>query len=135
MPELISDLDELFHLLNPYLHEGTFAYSSVPIGTDLSAISVVGTFREEEGLTIILEESEAENAGFPILFRAAWITFTVSSAFEAIGMTAAFSTALGNAGISCNVVAGARHDHVFVPIDRGGDAMDVLRHLSRSGPQ
>ena len=42
-----------------------------------------------------------------VLFRAAWISLTVHSDLEAVGLTAAFSTALGQAGVSCNVVAGA----------------------------
>lgn len=128
----ISDLKTLLRSLNPHLHDGVYAYSSVTFDTDLNSVSLVGTFREDEGLTIILAESEAEKAGFPILFRAAWITLTVNSALEAIGLTAAFSTALSNAGISCNVVAGARHDHIFVPFERSNDAMIVLRNLSRS---
>ncbi|MDX2193026.1 MAG: hypothetical protein NW201_06710 [Gemmatimonadales bacterium] len=33
------------------------------------------------------------------------------------------------AGIRCNVVAGTRHDHLFVPADRATDAMEVLRAL------
>ncbi|MFT3743367.1 MAG: ACT domain-containing protein [Pyrinomonadaceae bacterium] len=131
MTSPISDLKTLLRSLDPHLHDGVYVYSSVPFDTDLSSVPVIGTFREDEGLTIILAESDAEKAGFPILFRAAWITLTVNSSFEAIGMTAAFSTALGNAGISCNVVAGALHDHVFVPIERAEDAMFVLSELSR----
>lgn len=131
MTKPISDLKTLLRSLNPYLHDGVYVYSSVPFDTDLSAVPVIGTFREDEGLTIILAESDAERAGLPILFRAAWITLTVHSSFEAIGMTAAFSAALGSAGISCNVVAGALHDHVFVPIERAEDAMFVLSELGR----
>jgi hypothetical protein len=49
-----------------------------------------------------------------------------------VGLTAAFSTALGQAGISCNVVAGIHHDHVFVPVEQAQMAMDVLDALQRS---
>ena len=48
---------------------------------------------------------------------------------HAVGFTAAFSAALGDAGISCNVFAGAYHDHVFVPFDQGERAVAVLREL------
>ncbi len=128
----ISDLKTLLRSLDPHLHDGVYAYSSVPFDTDLSSISVIGTFREAEGRTIILAESDAAKAGLPILFRAAWITLTVSSSLEAIGLTAAFSAALANAGISCNVVAGAFHDHVFVPIERASDAMVVLCEMGET---
>ena len=50
--------------------------------------------------------------------RFAWITLGVESPLTAVGLTAAVSTALAEAGIACNVVAAMRHDHVFVPFDR-----------------
>jgi hypothetical protein len=63
------------------------------------------------------------------VFRAAWITLTVHSDLEAVGLTAAVSVALGAAGISCNVVAGTYHDHLFVPAQKAADAMAALRKL------
>jgi uncharacterized protein len=36
---------------------------------------------------------------------------------------------LGDAGISCNVVAAAFHDHIFVPIEKADLAMKVLQDL------
>lgn len=58
-------------------------------------------------------------------------TLSVNSDLEAIGLTAASSAALGKAGISCNVVAGVNHDHIFVPIEQAGLAMQVLRALQK----
>ena len=131
MAEPISDLSILLRTLEPHLHAGVYVYSSVPVDTDLSGLDVIGTFRETEGLSIILPEHDALGAGFPILFRAAWITLTVTSALGASGLTAAVSTSLADAGISCNIVAGASHDHLFVPIERAGDAMAVIVELSK----
>lgn len=129
MTKPIKDLQELLRSLKPHLHDGVYVYTSVPFDTDLSSAAAIATFRENEGLTVILAESDAEKAGFPILFRAAWITLTVHSSFEAIGLTAAFSSALADAAISCNVMAGAFHDHVFVPIDRAAEVMEILSEL------
>jgi len=70
--------------------------------------------------------------GLPIAFTAAWITLTVHSDLAAVGLTATFSQALGQAGISCNVVAGVHHDHLFVPVDAAQSAMDTLQTLSRA---
>lgn len=61
---------------------------------------------------------------------AAWITLRVHSALDAVGLTAAVSLALTDAGLSCNVVAGFHHDHVFVPYDRAAQAVDVLKALA-----
>ncbi|MEC9431149.1 MAG: ACT domain-containing protein, partial [Pseudomonadota bacterium] len=58
------------------------------------------------------------------------ITCEVHSSLEAVGMTAAMSTALGKAGISANVVAAYYHDHIFVPAEKVGLAIDVLTSLS-----
>jgi len=131
MTEPISDLKTMLATLEPRLHEGVYVYSSVPADTDLSAIPVIGMFRESAGITVILSEPDAVAAGFPVLFRARWITLSVSSALNAVGFTSAFSSVLRDAGISCNVVAGAYHDHLFVPVDEAEKAMAVLRDLSQ----
>ena len=52
-------------------------------------------------------------------------------ALDAVGLTAAVSTALADAGLSCNVMAGYHHDHLLVPADRGAEAIAVLSDLSR----
>ena len=124
----ISDLAELLRTLEPVLHERVFAFATVP---DLGRLAVVATFREVEGLSVIVEEGEAERAGLTILFRARWITLSVDSDLRAVGLTAAVAGALGEAGIACNVVAAARHDHLFVPVERAGEAVACLRELQR----
>ena len=56
-------------------------------------------------------------------------TLRVHSALEAVGLTAAVAQALVRNGISCNVVAGFHHDHLFVPhadASRARDALDML---------
>jgi hypothetical protein len=131
MSEPVSDLAALLGSLEPVLNDGVYVYCVVPHDTDIGDLSPVATVREPEGLTLILREEEARHARLPALFRAAWITLTVHSGLGAVGLTAAFSGALGRAGISCNVVAGAAHDHVFVPVDHAARALDVLRRLQQ----
>ena len=90
---------------------------------------------EPEGRTLVLPRQRADELGLPYEFVAAWITLHVHSALDAVGLTAAFATALTAEGISANVVAGYFHDHLFVPEDRADDAMRALRRLSRGGEQ
>jgi len=39
------------------------------------------------------------------------------------------SAALAASSIGCNVVAGAHHDHLFVPFDRAAEALAILGAL------
>jgi uncharacterized protein len=131
MAHSIGDLKLLLQTLEPTLNSGVYAYCSVPFNANLSKTVPLATFRELEGLTVVLEESVAIAANFKVLFRAAWITLRVQSDLQAVGLTAAFASALGAAGISCNVIAAAFHDHIFVPIEDAQAAMAVLIKLQK----
>ncbi|HEX5687552.1 MAG TPA: ACT domain-containing protein [Ideonella sp.] len=131
MNQAISSLTTLLRSMEPMLHDGVYAYCVVPSDADTSALTPVVTVRESEGLTVVVPAAQAEQCGLAVLFRAAWITLTVHSDLQAVGLTAAFSGALGMAGISCNVVAGAFHDHIFVPEEQAPQALDVLRALQQ----
>ena len=127
----ISDLGEILRSLQPVLNDGVYVYLSVPDDFDLTGLNVIGTFRETEGLSVIIDERDAQKTGHDVLFRAAWITLSVRSDLQAVGLTAAFASALGKAGISCNVVAAACHDHIFVPVELADEAMKVLIRLQQ----
>ena len=90
------------------------------------------TIQETEGPTYIVTVADAEAAGVPVEFRAAWLTITVHTALEGVGLTAALSRALADAGIACNVLAGYHHDHLLVPYDRADAAEAVLAALRRA---
>jgi len=128
----ISNLDSILRSLEPSLDPAVYAYVSVQRSEVLRSVAVYASVREPEGLSAVILESDAALLGLPILFRASWITLTVRSDLHAVGLTAVVSGALAAAGISCNVVAGASHDHLFVPEERAPQAMDVLRRLQRA---
>lgn len=122
------DLAVLRANASPILHPAPVAIATIAGGEVPEALraQIIGTFREAEGLTLYLDLAVAEAAGLTIVFRAAWITFDVHSDLEAVGFTAVFAQALASRGIAANVVAGAFHDHIFVPLDRAQDAMAAL---------
>jgi hypothetical protein len=86
------------------------------LGPDAFAI-----VREDEGLCVIRAAPDGEWAR---------ISLGVHSNLEAVGLTAALSRRLAEAGLSANVVAGLRHDHIFVWWDRREEALELLKGLS-----
>ena len=131
MSEPVSDLAELLRTLRPVLNDGNYVFASLPHDADSGALEPLATFRENEGVTVVVEEERARLAGLRVLFRAAWITLTVHSDLQAVGLTAAVAGALTRANISCNIIAAAHHDHVFVPAESARAAIDALQALQR----
>jgi len=123
-------LATLLRSMSPQLNDGDYVFCTLADGRIPEGCEVIGSFREQEGLTLIVERQQAEQAGLAFEYVAAWITLNVHSALEAVGLTAAFATALGKAGISCNVIAGYYHDHLFVGRADAERAMTVLRQLA-----
>ena len=126
-----TDLSQLLAVMEPALADGAFVYASVP-ADDLAAHlprGPIGLFREEEGITLILPAERAGGLAASPPMR--MITLTVHSSLEAVGLTAAFATALTQEGISANVVAGYYHDHIFVPERDAERALEALQALSR----
>jgi len=91
-----------------------------------------GWFREDEGVSLIVEREAAATRGFDVSLPMKRIVLEVHSALDGVGLTAAVASALAAEGIPCNVVAAFRHDHVFVPSERAGRAMEVLDALAIS---
>jgi len=125
-----TDLRELLKTMRPVLNEGEYVFCSIPVGKAIDLDLVIGSFKEKEGTTVILDKVKADNLGLPYTYVAVWITLTVHSSLEAVGLTAAFATALASADISCNVVAANYHDHIFVAKHDAKSAMSILKDLS-----
>ncbi|MBU1568183.1 MAG: ACT domain-containing protein [Proteobacteria bacterium] len=132
MNHSVADLYLLLRTMEPRLNPGVYTFVCTQDPEALKGIDVVAMVREPEGVSAVLLESDAVALGLSVMFRAEWITLTVQSDLQAVGLTAAFSKALGDAQISCNVVAGVWHDHIFVPAGRGEDALAVLRNLQKN---
>jgi uncharacterized protein len=128
----INDLPTLLRSMQPVLNDGCFVFTTIAHESSIPLEKVVAMIREREGISLVLREGDAIAAQLPIHFRAAWITLNVHSDLQAVGLTAAFAKALAHAGLSCNVVAGTFHDHIFVPFDSAARAMRALVSLSSS---
>jgi uncharacterized protein len=129
----IRDLRRLLAELRPVRQPGRYVFTTVT-GPPPPGLAPVMTFTENEGLTLILAQDAADAAGLPYDLVTAWITLTVSSALDAVGLTAAVAVALADAGLSCNVVAATHHDHLFVPEPAAAAALAVLRNLATPAP-
>jgi len=125
-----KDLDKLLKTMKPKHNFGDYVFSVVDNLENIDLKDIVLIFKEPEGNTIIIEKDLADSLNLQYSFIAAWITLTVHSSLEAVGLTAAFSSALARAGISCNVVAGYYHDHIFVDKKDITKAMEILNKLS-----
>jgi len=123
-----TDLERMLATLDVERRPGTFAF--VTGDHPAFAASAVASVRETEAMTWVVPTEIAMEVGLDVDFEAAWLTLTVHSALEAVGLTAAFSAVLADAGIPCNVLAGYHHDHLLVPVDRADDATRLLRSLA-----
>jgi uncharacterized protein len=127
-----TNLSILIKNMHPLLNEGEYVFCSFPHNTDINFNKILFYFKEKEGLTIVTEKSYADEQSYAYSSTFAWITLQVHSALEAVGLTAAFSQALAEHQISCNVVAGFYHDHIFVQYPLAQHAVDVLKKLSKT---
>ncbi len=129
-----TDLEKLLAFLQPKLLDGNFVFCStfdMP-KESVMALSPVATYREQEGMSLILTESAARSAGFDVsaLFRC--ITLSVHSSLDAVGLTAAVAGKLASNNISANMVAAYYHDHVYVPAAKAEQALELLSEFQKS---
>lgn len=125
-----TNLSALLASLSPRLNPGRFVFCSVLQPSTAQLAAALGSFRESEGTTLILAHEEAERLGLTYDYLAAWITLEVHSSLAAVGLTAAFARVLAAEGISCNVIAGFHHDHLFVADGAATRAMAALQRLA-----
>lgn len=127
------DLNALIATMNPALSPETFVFTTTSAPTPEALEAAVMTFREDEGLTLILPRGAAEAAGLSHAFPCRMITLKVHSALEAVGFIAAVAARLAQIGMGANAVAAYHHDHIFVPEDRAEEALAALRALASGG--
>ncbi len=126
-----TDLATMLARLGAERRPGVFTYAAL-VDPDPTLVALAQAVVVEDDLTtLVLPAEQAREAGLRVELELAWLTITVQSSLEAVGLTAAFARVLGEAGIPCNVLAGWHHDHVLVPVDRADEA---IRLLTAPGP-
>lgn len=130
-----TNLQTLLSSMQPLLQQADYVFCTVKEDVlDLNeslALHPIATFREEEGLTLVLEKSaaDAKNFVYESVFKC--ITLTVHSSLDAVGLTAVVATKLAEHDISANVIAAYYHDHIFVQVEKAQAAMLALKSFQR----
>ncbi|SDC20008.1 ACT domain-containing protein [Ruegeria marina] len=130
-----TDLEILLQSLSARLVDGIHVFVSLEDGAVPGGLRPRMMFREAEGTTLILLQSEAEVQGLDYEFPCRMITLEVHSSLAAVGFIARIATELARRGMGVNPVSGFYHDHLFVPDGREEEAMRVLAEIARGAAQ
>ena len=127
-----TNLTTLLRSMQPHLWEHPLIFCSVdPVTYDHLEVTPVGMFREQEGVTLIVDQQQADRARLPYTDLWACITLNIHSSLTAVGFIAAISSELAAAGLSVNPVSAYYHDHLFVLWAERERALQVLRKFNR----
>jgi hypothetical protein len=127
------DLGTLLRSMEPNLSDEEYVFVSMD-ESQLAELNIdpLLTFKEKEGVTLILDRTTADSHSLGYLATWSLITLSVHSDLEAIGFIARVASELAKEGISVNVVSAYYHDHLFVPYDEGQEALEILQGLSEN---
>lgn len=141
MFRFVKNLRALLAGISPKKEPGEFYFVSIPHGrrSDAQSSKIIGSFKEKEGMTYIVEKGElgafSKIQGARVSSPYSLITLDVYSDLASIGFIAAVSKALANRGVSVNVVSAYCHDHLLVPVKDTKRAMSILRRISKESAE
>jgi hypothetical protein len=126
-----TNLKVLLKSMNPILNKDEYVFLSLDDFSLISPNEILMSFREEAGkTTLIIRKELADSLRLSYEAVFSWISLKVHSSLVATGFTGAFAKALAEEQISCNVVAGFYHDHLFVLSSDTAKALKVLTKLA-----
>jgi hypothetical protein len=126
-----TDLDKMLSGLRPLLLDGDFVFCTIAGASliDVAHLNPLATYQEQEGLSLLLEQGQADAAAYEYHGVFKGITLTVHSSLDAVGLTAAVASKLAKFDIPANMVAAHYHDHVFVPREKAPKALELLKQF------
>ena len=128
------ELKDILGNLKPRILEGSFVFTTSNDELDhlMKTFKPIATFREEEGITLVISKDEADkfNIKYDSLFRC--ISLGVHSSLNSYGLISSISSELTKKKISSNVFSGFYHDHIFVQADLADTAIQVINSLDNS---
>lgn len=125
-----NKLSKLLANLSPQLNEGKYVFVTTELINHVPLTEIISLIQEDEGFSLILKKEVADRLNLQYSYVASWITLSLPTSLDAVGLTAAFSNELAKNKISCNVVAGFYHDHIFVDHKDTKAALSVLNSMS-----
>jgi hypothetical protein len=128
------DLRTLLRNMEPVQH-GEYAFCVLDDATYKALpFRPLATFQEQEGLTVILPQTEADQLRLPYSYVGSLITLHIHSSLNAVGFLAKIAGKLAHNGISLNAFSPVHHDHIFVRPEEAERAMSLLLELSKEAP-
>ncbi len=125
-----KDLAMLLQTLSAVLVDGSYVFATIHEEAMPPGLSPRMLFREAEGITLVLLQDEAEAMGMKYEFPCRMITLNVHSSLEAVGFIAHIASELAKHDMGVNPVSGYFHDHLFVPLGREADALQIISEIA-----
>ena len=126
-----EDLSNLLNNLQPNLLNEDYVFITLEdYSFDFfNLLHPIATFKEEEGLTLVISEERAKRENFKYNSVFKCISLGAHSSLNSVGLIATISTLLSEKGISCNVFSGYFHDHLFVQKSLSKKSLELLKSI------
>ena len=126
-----EDLSNLLNNLQPNLLNEDYVFITLEdYSFDFfNLLDPIATFKEKEGLTLVITEERAKQENFEYNSVFKCISLGAHSSLTSVGLIATISKLLSKKGISCNVFSGYFHDHLFVQKLLSKKALELLKSI------